>query len=82
MTKYGKQYRARISKKFGDSCPLDEDDSIEFMTVYDIKEVDNNNIGASSCSMAIVVEPFSPSSVVEERKNFRLRYSEVIAGHT
>ncbi|GFV41076.1 hypothetical protein TNCV_2666671 [Trichonephila clavipes] len=31
----------RISKKFGNPCPLDEDDLMEFMTVYDDKEVYN-----------------------------------------
>ncbi|GFV95933.1 hypothetical protein TNCV_452731 [Trichonephila clavipes] len=30
-----------ILKKIRDSCPLDEDDLIEFMTVYDNEEVDN-----------------------------------------
>ncbi|GFV25468.1 hypothetical protein TNCV_1147381 [Trichonephila clavipes] len=37
--------RTRIPKKFGDSCPLDKDDLVEFMTVYDNKEVDNDEVG-------------------------------------
>ncbi|GFV95657.1 hypothetical protein TNCV_2009741 [Trichonephila clavipes] len=32
------------SEKFEDSCSLDEDDLIEFMTVCDNKEVDNDEV--------------------------------------
>ncbi|GFU14872.1 hypothetical protein TNCV_3386651 [Trichonephila clavipes] len=35
---------ARIPKKIGDSCPLDEYDLFEFITFYDYKEVDNDEI--------------------------------------
>ncbi|GFV46022.1 hypothetical protein TNCV_2200321 [Trichonephila clavipes] len=30
--------------KFGNSCPLGEDDLIDLMTVYDNKEVDNDEV--------------------------------------
>ncbi|GFX06854.1 hypothetical protein TNCV_1201691 [Trichonephila clavipes] len=36
--------KKRISKKFGDSRSLDEDDWIELMTVYDNKEVDIDEV--------------------------------------
>ncbi|GFW31290.1 hypothetical protein TNCV_2578711 [Trichonephila clavipes] len=31
-------------KKIGDSCPLDEDSLIKFITVYDDKEIDNEEV--------------------------------------